>query len=162
MSKFHFAFLLMIVAVATCCKTGWLTNGNSCYFFSHDTENWIGALQLCRELGGKLVEIETEAENTFIKSQESQFVKDRFWIALSDVEIENTWIWMNSKVPLSTTGFSDWFPGQPDNNKLDQNCASFHLNKTSGNTVWHWDDVPCMGRNHYICEALDSPGNIVG
>lgn len=134
-----------------------MTHGTTCYHFSHDTENWIGALQFCRELNGQLVEINDAQTNSFIEAQ----VKLRnvnFWIALSDVEEEGTWTWMNSDTPLTSQSFNDWFPGQPDNFKADENCGCIYLDSN----MVHWNDYPCHADMYYICEKPDESAEVIG
>ncbi|XP_045191037.2 perlucin-like protein [Mercenaria mercenaria] len=141
---------------ALCCPSGWMTHGTNCYHFSHDTESWIGALYFCREYGGQLLEIQNAAENEYIKAQ-VKLQNKNFWIALSDAEEEGTWIWMNSKTPLSSTGFSDWAPGEPNNMGRNQNCGCFYLTP-----YFKWDDCLCHENHNYICEKPDGSGEIIG
>ncbi|XP_045191034.1 perlucin-like protein [Mercenaria mercenaria] len=145
-----------LFANALCCPSGWMTHGSSCYHFSHDTEDWIGALQFCRELKGQLVEINDASENTFLEA-EVKLRKNSFWIALSDVEEESTWIWMNSRQPLRSSSFNDWIPGQPDNYGADENCACIYSQAN-----YQWNDYPCHENIHYICEMADDSTEVVG
>ncbi|KAL4231021.1 hypothetical protein ACF0H5_011393 [Mactra antiquata] len=164
MASLHTAVFLLATffGCAYCCDNGWVGHNDRCYLFSHDTEQWIGALLMCRELGAQLVEIETAAENTYLKAQAQIYAKDQFWIGLNDVGEEGTWVWMNSKTPLGTTGFTDWFPGQPDNHGVDQNCAAFYINPAHHAASWQWNDVACVTRNHYICEKSTTTTNVIG
>lgn len=75
---------------------------------------------------------------------------DDFWIGLSDAEQEGDWVWMSSKTLLTSSGFSDWNPGQPNNYQQNENCA--HLNKAMD---YQWNDFACNSDNHYICEKTD-------
>ncbi|KAL4231019.1 hypothetical protein ACF0H5_011391 [Mactra antiquata] len=145
-----------------CCDSSWIGHNNRCYLFSHDTEYWIGALQMCRELGAQLVEIETAAENTYLKAQAQVYAKDQFWISLTDIGEEGSWMWMSSKASINTTGFSDWYPGQPDNHGVDQNCAALYINRAHHAPSWQWSDIACASRNHYICEKPAGEGEVIG
>ncbi|XP_060597514.1 perlucin-like protein [Ruditapes philippinarum] len=88
------------------CPTGFVTHGASCYHFSHDTESWIGAMNTCRELDSHLVEINDESENKFLELS-AKLLKTVYWIALSDIREEGTWVWMNSHETLTSTSFTD-------------------------------------------------------
>ncbi|XP_045188208.2 perlucin-like protein [Mercenaria mercenaria] len=147
---------VLCVFVEGGCPPGWLSHASSCYLFSHDTEEWIGALNICRELGGQLIEIEDADEDNYILSQ-ARNINKSFWIALSDLQLEGTWVWMNSKAQLVQGAYSNWRPGQPDNSGGDENCAnledSFHMK---------WNDLSCHTVQNYICERPNEDTDIVG
>lgn len=78
---------------------------------------------MCRELESQLVEINDAGENAFLKAN-ARLLKNSYWIGLSDVREESTWIWASSHAPLTSSSFTDWYPGQPNNYKSDENCAT--------------------------------------
>ncbi|XP_045191038.1 perlucin-like [Mercenaria mercenaria] len=141
------------------CPTGFLTHGTSCYHFSHDTETWIGALQMCRELDSKLVEINDASENDFIKAK-TKLTNKNYWIALSDVREEGSWVWMDSHAALKSTDFSDWSHGQPDNLHNNENCAAMF--RLTHHGQWQWSDVPCSSNMHFICELTAREAEVIG
>jgi hypothetical protein len=72
-----------------------------------------------------------------------------YWIGLSDVNEEGSWIWMTSMTKLS---YSNWSPGQPTATNVNQdieNCVMIY--KTNG----MWNDLACLHTNFYICEKSD-------
>ncbi|XP_060556473.1 perlucin-like protein [Ruditapes philippinarum] len=138
------------------CRSGWVTHGSSCYHFSHDTEPWTGAQHFCREMKGQLVEINDVNENAFIKAQ-VKLRKQTFWIGLTDVEEEGTWMWMNSQTLLTSDSFTNWAPGQPDNALDNENCACFYMPLN-----FLWNDCRCHDNYYYICEMTDHSSEIVG
>ncbi|XP_060593245.1 perlucin-like protein [Ruditapes philippinarum] len=152
-------FVLLAVGygwVECACPHGWILHGKSCYHFSHDTEEWIGALAVCRELGGQLVEIEDAAEDNFIIS-EARRRQNSYWIGLSDIQEEGTWVWMNSKIPLVPGDYTNWESGQPDNDDDDENCVNLEENFNM-----LWNDLACHTVQNYICERLAQNLDIVG
>ncbi|XP_053380330.1 perlucin-like protein [Mercenaria mercenaria] len=148
--------ILTLVLGARCCPDGWIQHSLSCYHFSHDLETWPGADYMCEKMGGKLVEIETAAENAYLTPiVDSQ--KHNYWIGLSDVQEEGIWMWMESKEKLSTTGFSHWYPNQPDNSEANENCATINFDVGG-----KWNDWHCNGKEaNYICEK-DRETDVVG
>ncbi|XP_060593243.1 perlucin-like [Ruditapes philippinarum] len=158
---FSSLLLLLILAasytfVECACPHGWILHGKSCYHFSHDTEEWIGALAVCRELGGQLVEIEDADEDTFIIHEARRHHKS-YWIGLSDIQVEGTWVWMSSKIPLVPGDYKNWARGQPDNHKGNENCVN--LEEDFGTL---WNDLSCHIFQNYICERLAQDLDIVG
>ncbi|XP_045209428.1 perlucin-like protein [Mercenaria mercenaria] len=152
------SFISLVYSVHASCPSGWLRHNNTCYHFSHDTEAWSNAVAMCHMLDGKLVEIETADENAFLASMSMRFNKN-YWIALSDIQEEGIWVWMESKKPLSQIRFSHWHSGQPDNNGQNQNCATINGAGDDG----HWYDWYCSYTTvYYICEKEDRESEIIG
>ncbi|XP_053381172.1 low affinity immunoglobulin epsilon Fc receptor-like [Mercenaria mercenaria] len=149
-----FIILLMVTGIIKGCPSGWLRHENKCYHFSHDTETWLGAIDMCSLLGGKLVEIETATENSYLAANAKLF-KLVYWVGLTDVQEENIWVWIKSKAKLADTGFSSWAPNEPNNSSADENCV---LIRTDGS----WNDYGCAKTLHYICEADNQETEIVG
>ena len=45
---------------------GCISLGTGCYFFIHTKHNWYEASQKCRDMGARLVAIDTELENNVL------------------------------------------------------------------------------------------------
>ena len=75
---------------------------------------------------------------------------ESFWIGLSDVQQEGSWIWMNSGTVLTYQSFTNWEHGKPDNYQDNENCACIDSARN-----YLWDDWPCQTGKHYICEKAD-------
>ncbi|XP_053397668.1 perlucin-like protein [Mercenaria mercenaria] len=135
-------YLFGIKAAVPFCPDGWISNQTSCYFFSTDTLNWDEAFEQCIALQSYLVEIDDSDENDFLVSVILGTSDDKYYIGLSDREIEGIWKWMTSGNVL---GFSSWISGQPDNSGGNENCALF------SNSLWN--DASCTSLlRRYICE----------
>ncbi|XP_045191035.2 perlucin-like protein [Mercenaria mercenaria] len=139
-------------AGVSCCSVGWEAHGDSCYHFSHDSETWTGAWDFCRILKGKLVEINSPQENIYLESQAKRLNKT-FWIGLTDILQDGTFVWMDSSTPLTSSGFSDWAPGEPNNFvQGEESCVALY--QPLG---FRWTDAPCnFASPHFICEK-DNP-----
>ncbi|XP_048775089.2 galactose-specific lectin nattectin-like [Ostrea edulis] len=154
-------FAALIVTALTVnaesCHHGWIKRGSSCYaFVTGAPDTWTEAMAFCTGISAKLVEIETAAENDFLRLHLiDRGTNDSFWIGLTDTIFEGEWLWMSSQ---STPVYKDWSPGQPNNYQQNENCA--HLYKPFS---FHWNDFPCAAKQSFICEKeLDLDIGIVG
>ena len=119
--------------------------------------------------GGYLVEIESQEEQDALLAwiwEEVERVEGvevlppyqnpLFWIGLTDVFHDGTWVWDNLGKPLD---YSNWAPREPNNWGGVQHCAAIKLWGENGK----WDDVGCeavkiehmrTGETYgHICEA---------
>ncbi|KAH3892841.1 C-type lectin domain family 4 member M-like [Dreissena polymorpha] len=146
---------LWIVSLMTVdgCPSGWTNYGDSCYHFSHDTEQWVDAQVICREFEGYLVEKASSPEQNFL-STETIRRGTLFWIGATDLFIEREWQWMTSHTAINRND-AFWAPGQPDNQNGNDNCAGIR------NSDGKWYDERCSVSMHYICERSGSEA-IVG
>ncbi|KAL4218981.1 hypothetical protein ACF0H5_021567 [Mactra antiquata] len=146
------------------CPNDWVRYEGSCYYFADlpkDRVTWQVALQRCLSNESSLVVVETKAENDFIKSHLAQLhpqTEDQFWTLGNDLDTENTWMWgqsTNSVVAPFTTTF--WYPGEPNQNGGEEDCLSFYTRYN-----FAWNDEHCDRPEYYICEIMDSIGEIIG
>ncbi|XP_052778221.1 low affinity immunoglobulin epsilon Fc receptor-like [Mya arenaria] len=142
-----FLWLLLFEGFDCDCRDGWVKHGASCYYFSHDTETWIGATQICKALQGSLVTIESQQENDFLTSQIHTLKQEWYWIALCNLENEGTWVWMGEGKSTPAV-YTTWDHGEPNNSDGNENCGI--LRKTS-----HWNDDVCHKPGVFICEKQD-------
>nr|AXN75969.1 lectin [Sinonovacula constricta] len=155
-----YAVLWLAVSVAyaaAACRDGWMPHGNQCYLFSHDIEPWSNAFDICKILGGFLVEVETAEEDRFLISQ-IQNLGGWYWIGLTDLSEEGTFEWMTSGSRLTSSSYSGWFPGVPDNTNQTENCVHYLFY----NNVYKWNDFPCLLPQKYICEQNRAHEPVVG
>ncbi|XP_034150786.1 CD209 antigen-like protein C isoform X3 [Esox lucius] len=135
------------------CLDGWVSHGAKCYFFSNDAVNWTHSRDHCVSMGGHLVIINSQQEQTFLRS-----MNVNSWIGLNDFETEGWWLWVDNK-PLSQTGVNFWIKwgggvSEPNNSKKDdpsgENCA--RLSNPEGYSGWV--DAPCGELHAFVCEGL--------
>ena len=94
--------------------------------------NYTTALKLCQNVGGTLLQIETEAQqNVALELMKSSSICSDFsvsgaegtWIAWWDQNQEGEWISsINSSKLLDVNDFQTWEPGEP-NGETIENCA---------------------------------------
>nr|XP_047125194.1 uncharacterized protein LOC105843628 isoform X3 [Hydra vulgaris] len=134
------------------CAVGWVYNENKCYKFNSMTnnylgENWNKSLLLCQSVGGDLLSIADETENSFIVDQiRNRIIKwQRYWIGLNDIKKENTFLWSDN----TTSQFTSWKNGNP-NNQSNKDCVVI----TDGG----WEDVSCDSLFGFICKINNESG----
>uniref|UniRef100_A0A3Q2P7F1 C-type lectin domain-containing protein n=1 Tax=Fundulus heteroclitus TaxID=8078 RepID=A0A3Q2P7F1_FUNHE len=125
------------------CGAGWELHGGTCYNFSTGKSSWTESRRSCRDLGGDLVKID---------SREEQEAEDKFWIGLTDSELEGRWLWVD---------------GSPLNERFD--CSENFLNPAGEDCVRMgerggasdlkcWLDKSCDDPHKSICEKTAVSG----
>ncbi|XP_076110014.1 perlucin-like protein isoform X1 [Mytilus galloprovincialis] len=128
------------------CITGWITTFGlrSCYLFSNDHKDWIGAQSGCRKLGGSLTDIETNNELNFLDHRVRSTLSV-YWIGGTDNGTEGKFRWEPSGQPFNVT---KWNPGEPNNVGNIEDCVYYY--QQDGATGWN--DANCNSKFSYICE----------
>merc|ERR1719234_2261477 len=136
------------------CSHPWTSVETGCYLFQKSNSTWYEARRDCQQKGGHLVEIDSKEEEEAIIDGISRQGWDGdlgFWIGLTDIFHDGTWVWDHFGRPLN---FSNWAPGEPNNLNGLQHCAALDL------YVGGWTDVGCdsVRAEQYgsICEAAGS------
>lgn len=119
-----------------------LNNGNHFYEVYTNNIDWQTAKRICSAKGGHLVTIESSSENSALKSALSVFNNTRFWIGLTDIDLENQWAWISS----AKATYTNWGTGEPNNDSCIEDYAA--LNLPNGK----WNDLPGYALAGFICE----------
>ena len=114
---------------------------------------WFEANDHCKGKGAKLVEIDSEEENTALAEKiNNRGYTDKnmnFWIGLPDVDNEGVWKLASDN---SDATYLNWDSGQPNNGGGNEDCARLRM----GRPEWKekWSDLRCdkdrSSYNHYI------------
>ncbi len=111
---------------------------------------------------GYLVTITSQAEQDFIMSNFS-FLSGfggggSFYIGASDEAVEGEWRWLGGPEAgaLLSSGFTDWFPGRPDDLSPGQDYAAVAFNIQDLNGAG-WDDFGGADAFGYVIEYNDAP-----
>ncbi|XP_053399912.1 perlucin-like [Mercenaria mercenaria] len=168
-----FKLILIVSAIRLTvadCPSGWHSFGESCYNFSSDEFSWAGAFSMCKILGGYLVEIDSESEDNFLNGVAkqlndryssshgygvstvsppdlTQLMRTSYWIGLTDLNEEGTWVWMTS---MKSLNYTNWDGCKTCDTGYDTNCAA-GLMYPSG----HWRIEKCFRGRYFVCE-MDS------
>ncbi|KAK3582967.1 hypothetical protein CHS0354_027082 [Potamilus streckersoni] len=131
------------------CAGGWtmLQGTGQCYQKGEDKLTWSDARDACRAWNADLVPVRSLEEGQFLAgiAQNEQNV----WLGIRAIPGDHSrWLTVDS----STISFSNWGPGEPDNNHPEsEHCA---IEKVASRT---WHDVYCQRRESYICLKQDQP-----
>ncbi|XP_067676708.1 perlucin-like [Haliotis asinina] len=141
-----FVFLPTIVA-GIGCPNGWIRFEGSCYVYNSLDRTFIHSSSFCEELGGYLVEIQSEKESIFVTNFLNDLVvKNGVWLGGNDLMAEGHWVWDKSEMPFN---YTNWNPSEPDQSSAgEQDCLSVWKR---GNYQWadHYCNRPDLAA---ICE----------
>ena len=111
--------------------------------------SWFEADEHCNGEGGKLVEIDSEEENTALVDEIHRrgYENMHFWIGLNELESDGDWRLASSG---SKPSFLNWHEGEP-NEGGNEHCARLRIGPKSS---WKdtWSDVNCDV--HQIIQGL--------
>jgi len=90
-------------------------NGHTYYLL--DQSSWTDAQTQALLLGGNLATIRNASEESWVFGTFACYgdVNRSLWIGLNDASVEGTFVWVSGE-PVT---YTDWLPGQPDNNLSD-------------------------------------------
>ncbi|XP_070550924.1 uncharacterized protein [Ptychodera flava] len=126
------------------CPNGWISSGDSCYFFSSATETFDNAQDDCKSMNSDLLIIDDDNEWTYVYTYiRYRYYTRNYWVGLTDVLQEGTWVWENGVG--EATGTSYWIAGAPDNSGGSEHCARL-------DQYYGYEDVGCTTQIYYICE----------
>ncbi|KAI8482560.1 hypothetical protein Bbelb_397080 [Branchiostoma belcheri] len=132
--------IAMRAKMVTECPAGWSLFSGKCYKVFTDAMTYSQARQVCIDNGGSLAMIKNSEINSFVKTLPS----DHKWFGLTDEVTEGQFLWEDGS-SLTSTGFTDWYPGEPNGGSLE-NCVQY----------WRqtWNDRSCTDQLGFTCEAL--------
>jgi len=123
------------------CPDDWIESPEGCFLFHYTVERitWREAQIVCEDLGGFLVEVRSQDQQTFLEiiaALEEEFTGSRSWfIGLTDSGHEGRWIWEHS---IEDADYTSWAPGYPRNYNSGDDCAAL-----SSREGYKWTDVSC-------------------
>jgi hypothetical protein len=111
------------------------------YYLCIERSTWTDALAVCEIFGGTLAKIDSSSENTTLGSAVASLSVARFWIGLSDADVEGTFVWTDG----SSASYTSWNSGEPASSDTSQNCVYMLENGA-------WYDERCEQVFGFICE----------
>ncbi|XP_066274544.1 perlucin-like [Branchiostoma lanceolatum] len=129
------------------CPDHYYRLGRTCYRTSDQQLSFFGATQDCRAENGDLAIIKDPPTHRFLIEliQQTYRVGDlHYWIGLSDMLREGTFVWSDG-IPLEGTTF--WAIGQPNNIGAGQHCVYMYPSYD-----YEWVDGECSDQHYYICQ----------
>nr|XP_022322977.1 perlucin-like protein [Crassostrea virginica] len=133
------------------CQQDWVPYNGHCYLYVDSVKDtWFGAKTRCNELGGYLVEIEDEDENTWLIST---FPVDELGgltvfdkavlIGASSERESGPYTWSHSGLPVV---YQPWYPLEPSTLGSFEHCVVVMA-------VGYWNNLPCQIQKHFMCES---------
>ena len=144
------------------CPPGWTSLPTGCYFYITGYFTWLKAVNACKEMNSKLIEVETRRENEALRSVLPHPRPRGVWIGVSDIIEEGLWIWNSTGEKAAWSHVNHglelpWIPGtvKPDDSL---NCAFQIIGWTNSGFGGRWKDGWClMELEGALCEL---PKNI--
>jgi len=124
---------------------GYTPAGTSAYLVGSENADWPTAKSACEGLAnGHLVVIADATENTLVRGLLPMTA--RFWMGFSDLEVENTWKWLDGTDVPRAAEF--WDGAQPNDNQTfgGEDCGEMSNTGT-------WNDKACSNAQPFVCEC---------
>ncbi|XP_019642717.1 PREDICTED: cell wall protein DAN4-like [Branchiostoma belcheri] len=136
-----------VVTTTPVCRNGYQLRSGICYKAFKTQMNFLDARWTCRTEGGTLAMPKDASTNEFLvslKNDEDEYGK--FWLGLErSEEVSVDWKWADG---TRLGHYSAWGPGEPNNDKNDEDCAHYIYKGTA------WNDAPCsMDDIKPICQV---------
>ncbi len=118
-------------------------NGHS-YFYYTEPVTWYAAKLISEDLGGHLVTITSEEENTFLYNIIGSSYSA--WIGATDKDQENSFRWITGE----EFSYAPWDDDQPDNWSGPEGAENFVVIWYESNG--HWNDATGCDKLYFFCE----------
>merc|ERR1712141_932218 len=145
-----FSLLFFVNISAQYCRSGWYYHEGSCYGFGQEDVTWADAEEMCELYQATLAEIDSKAENDFLKGiiKNQTLQAHSVWLGGTDIFSEGHWEWVSRKEPIIE--FTDWYPGEPNQSGSPggEDCLQYF-----GLQNWQWNDEDCDSKSYFICET---------
>ena len=106
--------------------------GGHSYYLYEDCQSWEEAKAFCEALGGHLAVITTEAENSAVYGYLAGSGGANAYLGLYLDPADDTWKWVSGE----SVGYTNWAPGEPNNERGTEIYAMFYYKFTNGT----WND----------------------
>ncbi|XP_070576249.1 low affinity immunoglobulin epsilon Fc receptor-like [Ptychodera flava] len=153
------AFLLALSAIAECAEYGPVCSSIR-YRVYTDQLLWVEAEAKCKELGGSLAKLADKERDDLVRNYLNDEglgdeVDAGYWVGLNDRKVEGTFVWLDGEKWLECGSYSNWAPGEPNNNEKHsddgQDCVQLRSKKQH-----RWDDDFCEHRpKGYVCQFIE-------
>ncbi|KAK7094074.1 uncharacterized protein [Littorina saxatilis] len=135
-----------VIADIDKCPRSWKLLGESCYKYISIAATWQNAQVECETMGAGLVEIDSQAENSFVFTMVTAAGAEYAWLGLSDVGTEGLFLLPSGQPPT----FTKWQPGEPNDYGGREDCVMFRPGKPK--SADGWNDASCDKQFPFVCE----------
>lgn len=130
------------------CTCAAALRGEHRYLLCPEGVNFVQIEPICTRAGLAPVRIDSAGENAFLYRVARATRFERWWIALSDQEVEGQYRFIDG-TPLR---FAAWSRGEPNDSGRVEDCIHFWEDRAE------WNDIGCGANGGVICEAACAPG----
>ncbi|XP_063814820.1 pulmonary surfactant-associated protein D-like isoform X2 [Pseudophryne corroboree] len=121
---------------------GAIQSGDKLFVTNGLKESFENDQRICKESGGSLAAQKNAAENSAVqKVLLSKGKSNKAFLGISDMQVEWTFLYLTG----NKVTFTNWNPGEPNNNKDTEDCTEIQDNGK-------WNDIPCFLPRLVICE----------
>ena len=112
------------------------------------TSSWSAARNICQWLGADLVVIKSDEENEFVFNLAMKGGSSIAWIGMERKTLDQKFYWIDGS-PASSSNYyyTNWLPGQPDNQGNQENCGEI---MKRGSHFKTWNDMPCSSSASFV------------
>ena len=115
-------------------------NGHT-YLYYQTPVTWYFAEEFCEAMGGHLVCVTSDGENSFVKALISG---NRAWLGATDIDSEGSWRWVSGE----QFSYSDWDSGEPNNSTGGENSSEDYAHYNPNK----WNDTTGCLTLGFVCE----------
>ncbi|XP_042372876.1 galactose-specific lectin nattectin-like, partial [Plectropomus leopardus] len=132
------------IQVHSPCPSHWSEINGRCFHYFPAALSWAKAEKYCQSVGGNLASVHNIEEYHAIQRLilKTSHEDTSAWIGGSDAEEEHVWLWSDG----SSFTYTNWHPGQPDNNFFRQHCIRINFGGPKA-----WDDLLCTDHLPFVC-----------
>jgi hypothetical protein len=124
------------------------------YLYCVTSASWTNASTTCKAASYKLVQIESAAENTFVRN--TAVGGANIHIGGTDTAVEGAWVWDNTTTQFwqgTTAGtggavvggrYQNWDPDEPNNSGNAEDCSEMKVDGL-------WNDMSCTTAHAFMC-----------
>uniref|UniRef100_A0A182FXK6 Uncharacterized protein n=1 Tax=Anopheles albimanus TaxID=7167 RepID=A0A182FXK6_ANOAL len=124
------------------------------YFPQNRKVSFFEAWRQCLALGLRLATVTSSADSELIKEaiNATNTTTEPWWIGGTDLGLEGSYLWISTELPVGQqTGYTNWFPGEPNNFRGNENCLDIGRRDAVG-----WFDANCDWKQKFVCEKVSN------
>ena len=139
------SFCFFFIPAGRSCPTGWEPFENACYKYFSEGQNKEAARSTCELAGAHHVDIQSSAENNFVKNLVPITIIGVTFGYKRDSS--GNFVWDRTGGPGP---YRNWNTGEPNNANGGEGCGVMYISE------WHragkWNDVPCNAAFTFVCK----------
>ncbi|XP_077993136.1 lymphocyte antigen 75-like [Glandiceps talaboti] len=128
----------------------WFEYDGMCYYFSHISgegdKSWTDSRSYCNSMGGELVSIHGEEENTWITDRIRKSNTNNIYIGLREYGWSGIYEWSDGTM----LQYENWEVGEPNDFNGEEECVNIYAHSDGT-----WNDINCGDKLPFICKKFN-------